>query len=165
VWAGSVCVQLLFVAVTLLSGAAAQPPTLRRRALALAALRVLAAAIVTTSTLLPQPVFYTLLGGTFSVGDVARSATLRIARAAWRASADHDCATAMAAAVVCHASVRLFIVALKRSRWSTTSFVAALSLHLRRVSWIVVSYVLWLRLRSDAVNYITAGWDPTSLLA
>ena len=102
------CTSILCVALANGLAASATSPFQTRR--------LGSSALVAISALLPQPIFYTAVGGAFHTGDVARSAQLRLGRAAWHATASLDVLAVLALAAAWHYGSRLALAALRPSR-------------------------------------------------
>ena len=75
-------------------------------------LSLLTKTIVTANALLPQPVFTTILGGSFTSGDAARAGHLRLSRWLWRATAGTSFFVAVAIALALWALGRLVLAKL-----------------------------------------------------
>jgi hypothetical protein len=114
--------------------------------------------------LLPQPAFATFFGGAFHIGDVMRATLLSLDRWAWRVTAEHDLFSVLLIAVACHYAVKGIMMLIARSRWSRSPEVSAMSMF-QWITWGTITSVLVTRFRADALNYVTAGGDPTVFLA
>jgi hypothetical protein len=64
--------------------------TSRGAGFGLSLLKLVSTAAIEVNAILPQPIFSTMTGGAFKLGDVGRAATYRAGRTAWRATAAID---------------------------------------------------------------------------
>eukprot|EP00037_Helgoeca_nana_P017958 m.171263 g.171263 ORF g.171263 m.171263 type:complete len:498 (+) comp24226_c0_seq2:459-1952(+) len=153
----AVIVHLCFLAATYLGHALNVPSVHRPRAVAVAGLRLASATLIAMSAVLPQPMFGTIVGGTYTMGVAGRAGLNQVGRWVWRETVDIDFLIMVGVAFGGRRLVHRVLRLCASPRWTTVT-----------VDWVIssaIASVLWARARADVATFVSGGWDPSTVLS